>query len=72
MTPLELDHLTKLSQAQQDADAAKLRAIHSEEQRIRSQLAALDATQDSARDLPALITLQQLRVGLDLLWQRCV
>lgn len=72
MTPLELDHLTKLSQAQQDADAAKLQAIHSEEQRIRSQLAALDATQDSARDLPALKTLQQRRVGGDLLWQRWV
>ena len=72
MTPFELEQLSQLSQAQQDADAAKLRSIQIEERRIRAQLAALDTTHATARDLPTLDTLPLRRLGGDLLWQRWV
>ncbi|MEM8981231.1 MAG: hypothetical protein AAGD04_17290 [Pseudomonadota bacterium] len=72
MTPFELERLSQLSQARQDADAAKLRSFHAEESRIRAQLAALNTTHKSARDLPTLETLPLHRVGGDLLWQRWV
>lgn len=72
MTPLQLEQLSMLSQAQQDADAAKLRLINAEERRIRAQLAALDTNHESTRDLPAVAVLPLRRVGGDLLWQRWV
>lgn len=72
MTPSELVKLIKLSQAQQNADAAILNSVRAEERRIRAQIADIDSTQKSARDLPAAETLPQRCVGGDLIWQRWV
>lgn len=69
MTPAQLDKLTSLSQAVQDADAATLLSIKAEEIRIRSQLAALDQKHKQAAGLPMLETLPQRSLGGDMKWQ---
>ena len=69
MTPDALTKLVELSQAVQEADAAKLQAIRAEETRIRAQLAALDARHKEARALPMADALPLHRLGGDMLWQ---
>lgn len=69
MTPADLASLRALSQAVQDADAAKLRDIKAEEARIRAQLAALDNRNREARDMPWSEKMHHHRLGGDLLWQ---
>lgn len=69
MKPASLKELAKLSQAVQDADAAKLQSIRAEEARIRAQLAALDARHKEARNLPIAHALPHHRLGGDVLWQ---
>ncbi len=69
MTPAELAKLTALSQAVQDADAAKLLSIKADETRIRAQLAALDAQHKQATGLTMLETLPQRSLGGDMKWQ---
>lgn len=69
MTPEALTKLTDLSQAMQEADAARLSAIKAEETRIRTQLAALDAHHREATRLPMLETLPQRSLGGDIKWQ---
>lgn len=69
MTPTALEDLVRLSQARQEADAAKLQKIRAEEQKIRAQLAALDDRNHMARSLPAQAALPQRSLGVDMLWQ---
>lgn len=69
MTPDELAKLFALSQAAQDADAAKLLSIKAEEARIRAQLAALDEQHKQTTGLPMLETLPQRSLGGDMKWQ---
>ncbi|MEO0751715.1 MAG: hypothetical protein AAFY25_07920 [Pseudomonadota bacterium] len=69
MTPAALSELIRLSQAQQDADAAHLQIIHTEEKRLRAQLAALDCRHKTTQSLNLEETLPQRRLGVDMLWQ---
>lgn len=68
MKPGSLHQLEELSQALQDADAAKLKVLRSEEQKIRTQLAQLSDTQQAMQDLPGSDLIPQRRVGGDILW----
>lgn len=64
-----LAELARLSEAVQDADAAKLQAIRAEETRIRAQLAALDDRQQQTRSLSTMEVMPHNRLGGDILWQ---
>ncbi|MEL7255078.1 MAG: hypothetical protein AAFZ04_06595 [Pseudomonadota bacterium] len=69
MIPSELAKLARLSQAAQEADAARLQSIKAEEHRIRAQLAALDDQHKQAQNLPMADSLPHRSLGGDIKWQ---
>ncbi len=72
MKTADLETLAGLSRTIQDADAARMQRLRTEEAKIRAQLVALDTRFRSGRSMQIIESLPQRRLGADVLWQAWV